>query len=76
MPRMGVRIGDAVLDVHRLLDADAIELHSPEDDALRQNTLNAWMALGRTSSSALRRELFALLHSSTEGAVRETVSRK
>jgi fumarylacetoacetase len=74
MPRIGVRIGDAVLDVHRLLEADAIELHSPEDDALRQNTLNAWMALGRVSSSALRRKLFALLHSSTEGAVRETVS--
>jgi fumarylacetoacetase len=74
MPRIGVRIGDAVLDVHRLLEADAIELHSPEDDALRQNTLNAWMALGRASSSALRRKLFALLHSSTEGVVRETVS--
>ncbi|MFM0513990.1 fumarylacetoacetase [Paraburkholderia sp. RL17-373-BIF-A] len=74
VPRIGVRIGDAVLDVHRLLEADAIEVHSPEDDALRQNTLNAWMALGRASSSALRRKLFALLHSCTEGAVRETVS--
>ncbi|MEM5454973.1 fumarylacetoacetase [Paraburkholderia phytofirmans] len=74
MPRIGVRIGDAVLDVHRLLLADAIEVHSPEDDALRQNTLNAWMAMGRVSSSALRRKLFALLHSCTEGAVRETVS--
>jgi fumarylacetoacetase len=54
--------------------ADAIEVHSPEDDALRQITLNAWMAMGRVSSSALRRKLFALLHSCTEGAVRETVS--
>ncbi|MBN3763535.1 fumarylacetoacetase [Burkholderia sp. Ac-20365] len=73
-PRIGVRIGDAVLDVHRLLDTDALELHAPEDDALRQTTLNAWMALGRMSSTALRRKLFALLHSSTEGTARETVS--
>jgi fumarylacetoacetase len=73
-PRIGVRIGESVLDVRRLLDTDAIRVHPVEGDALRQKTLNAWMALGRRSSSALRRKLFALLHASTEGAVREAVS--
>lgn len=73
-PRIGVRIGGAVLDLPKLLDTRLIQFNSSEDEALRQQALNTWMALGRRSSSVLRRALFELLHARTAGATRETVS--
>ena len=73
-PRIGVRVGDEVVDLVRLLDTRLMNIDTNEDEALRQPTLNSWMALGRRSSSTLRRSLFELLHSRTVGPTREAVS--
>ncbi|HEX5598697.1 MAG TPA: fumarylacetoacetase [Micromonosporaceae bacterium] len=56
-PRIGVRIGDFVLDLDGAEAADLILAGG----ALRQPTLNAFMALGRPQWSAVRRRITELL---------------
>ncbi|WP_233838531.1 fumarylacetoacetase [Paraburkholderia sp. ZP32-5] len=73
-PRPGIRIGSSVLDLPALLETQSVRLGEHEQVALRQTTLNAWMALGRRSSSALRRSLFELLHERANARTREAVA--
>lgn len=58
-PRVGVAIGDQILDLAAA--AQAGWLRAVPADALQQPTLNALAALGRTAWTALRAELAALL---------------
>lgn len=73
-PRIGVRIGEQVIDVVRLLDARLLRLAHDEEHALRASTLNAWMRLGRASSARLRRVLFECLHADASGMQKEHVA--
>ena len=60
-PRIGVAIGDAVLDLVAASDAGLLGDAAEFEQALRQPTLNALMANGRRASGTLRRAVFALL---------------
>lgn len=62
-PRLGVAIGDRILDLHAAASADLL----PEAvaDAARQPTLNALLALGQPAWSALRQRLSELLGADT-----------
>lgn len=55
--RLGVRIGNFLLDLHGAEDADLILAGG----ALRQPTLNAFLALGRPQWSTVRRRIVELL---------------
>ncbi|NOT09532.1 MAG: fumarylacetoacetase [Gemmatimonadales bacterium] len=60
--RIGVAIGDEILDLCALAEADALGGIGPEvAGALRAATLNELMALGRPGARAVRRAAFALL---------------
>ncbi len=61
-PRIGVAIGDRILDLPRSLELKLLEGLKPEvADALRAETLNAYMALGRMHWKQVRRQVGALL---------------
>lgn len=62
-PRLGVAIGDRILDLHAAASAGLL----PEAvaDAARQPTLNALLALGQPAWSALRQRLSELLGADT-----------
>jgi fumarylacetoacetase len=61
-PRIGVAIGDQILDLVRGRDAGLFaQLPERVKDALAAPTLNDLMALGRTAASAVRRNLSAIL---------------
>lgn len=65
-PRIGVAIGDMVLDLRGCVEAklfDAID--APARDALSSTTLNEFMALGREHWQAARRRISELLRSDT-----------
>lgn len=68
-PQIGVAIGDHILDIHACIthnllnNLDAASLH-----ALRQPTLNAWMALDQTQRTQIRHQLFDLLSSNNPAA--------
>ena len=58
-PRIGVAIGDMIVDVRGLCEAGLLE--ERWQPALAQGTLNAWFAQGRDEGRALRRSLSTLL---------------
>jgi fumarylacetoacetase len=61
-PRVGVAVGDWVLDLSVLQDEGLLDgPWSHERPAFRQSTLNAFMALGRPAWAEARRRLQALL---------------
>lgn len=60
-PRVGVAIGDEILDVARSSELGLLAGASVAAAACRQSTLNALMGLGPTSWSALRAALSGLL---------------
>jgi fumarylacetoacetase len=61
-PRIGVAIGDAVLDLSVLAERGLLNGRSlGNGDALRQPTLNAFMALGRPAWREARNRLIQLL---------------
>jgi fumarylacetoacetase len=77
-PRLGVAIGEAVLDLPRVAEAGLLEaLPAAITAALRRPTLNALMALGPQAWSPLRARLSDLLREggSTVAAEREALSR-
>jgi len=60
--RIGVAIGDEILDLHRAVTVGALDTLEPAvHDAALASSLNPLMALGRPGAWALRRVLFALL---------------
>jgi fumarylacetoacetase len=62
-PRIGVGIGDQILDLHRASELGLLEaLPRAVVEAAAMSTLNGLMALGQGSMSQLRRELVAILH--------------
>jgi len=70
-PRIGVAIGDLVLDLSVLIDCGLIDNPSRGvGEALRQPTLNAFMALGRQAWSETRNRLTRLL-SANESVLRD-----
>ncbi len=60
-PRVGVAIGNEVLDLRACAEEGLIAVDSEIMHALRQPTLNAFMALGPAAWHAVRGELLALL---------------
>ena len=65
-PRIGVAIGDQVLDVRACVEAGIISDLAPEAAcALCATTLNAFMAQGRTSWTGTRSALTTLLATDT-----------
>jgi fumarylacetoacetase len=77
-PRIGVAIGEAVLDLSQVADAGFLDtLVAPVAAALRQPALNALMALGAPAWSSLRARLSDLLRDggSTVAAEREALAR-
>ncbi len=65
-PRIGVAIGDCVLDLHRTTDAKLLEsLPIVTQAACRSRYLNDLMSLSKGHWSQLRESLFKLLHEST-----------
>jgi len=75
--RVGVAIGDSIIDVSGLLSEglpaeDGVALAG---SACRSDSLNSLMSLGASPRRALRRRLHALLHSDASATDRQTVSR-
>src|SRR5688572_24472628 len=61
-PRVGVRIGDWVLDLAVLAEQNLLEgLSLDKDFFLHQSDLNAFMALGRPASTEVRGRVQQLL---------------
>jgi fumarylacetoacetase len=66
-PRIGVAIGQSVLDVAGCLETDLLaELDEPTTEALKASTLNTFMALGRDSWTSARQAISGLLATDTE----------
>ncbi len=55
--RIGVRVGDAVLDLKAVEEAELVDAH----DAFAAHTLNAFLALGRPAWTAVRARITELL---------------
>jgi fumarylacetoacetase len=64
-PRVGVAIGNAILDVTGAVDGGLIP-HSAASAACAESTLNALMAVGTSEQSALRSAVSELLHHDSE----------
>ncbi|OZI18928.1 fumarylacetoacetase [Bordetella genomosp. 9] len=60
-PRIGVAIGDCVLDLAAARDRGLLDVDDATAHAIREPRLNALMALGQAASSRLRRAVFELL---------------
>lgn len=76
-PRVGVRIGDRVLDLRRAFDAGALDA-TPHRDVLARASemhfLNFLMLQGRAPVRALRRDLARLFRDDADAATRRAVS--
>lgn len=61
-PQIGVAIGDHILDIHACITHNLLNnLDAPSLHALRQSSLNAWMALDQSQRTQIRHQLFDLL---------------
>jgi fumarylacetoacetase len=68
-PRIGVAIGDAILDLMRSGELGVLDMLSePVRSAVGGSSLNALMAMGRAERSALRRHLVTILSAGYPGA--------
>jgi fumarylacetoacetase len=65
--RIGVAIGDCILDLAAAHDKGRLSLDDGLADAIRRPELNALMALGADASSTLRRSLFQWLRAGGAG---------
>jgi fumarylacetoacetase len=66
-PRVGIGIGDMILDLSAVIDAGLMDTLPPDVAAAsRDRSLNALMALGRPAARALRRAASLLLRTDTE----------
>ena len=63
LPRIGVAIGDQVLDLAAAIESGRLALPVQVASACSRSSLNALMSLGAAPRRALRRQLFALLRS-------------
>lgn len=67
-PRIGVAIGNAVLDLARAFDLGLLAPLADLEQACRAPALNALMALGHPAARRLRHALFALLEAESRAA--------
>jgi len=76
-PRVGVAIGDSIVDVAGLLSEGLLAENDVAlaGSACRSNSLNHLMTLGAAPRRALRRRLHALLHKGVSAADRQVLSR-
>jgi len=76
-PRVGVAIGDSIVDVGGLLSEGLLAENdvAPAGSACQSDLLNQLMALGAAPRRGLRRRLHALLHKGVSAAERQVVSR-
>ncbi len=66
-PRVGIGIGEMILDLSAVIDAGLMDTLPPDvAAAARDRSLNALMALGRPAARALRRAASLLLRTDTE----------
>jgi fumarylacetoacetase len=71
-PRIGVAIGDFILDLHQAADTDLLgNISGAVQTSCRSRNLNDLMALSPAHWSALRKSLFHLLHSSAPTGLQE-----
>ncbi len=75
LARVGVAIGDWVLDVAGLANEGLLGADVATTDACRAGTLNELMALGAEPRRALRRRLHALLREGVSATEQQVVSR-
>ncbi len=71
---IGIAIGDQILDLRAAVDTVLSRLAPELTAACRELTLNALMALGPKSSTALRRAVSDLLHDGIDSEVRRQVA--
>lgn len=64
-PRVGVAIGDQILDLAALFDAGLLSVDGVGATTFRSSSLNGFMELGKTTWSAVRTRLKVLLDSDT-----------
>lgn len=74
-PRVGVAIGDRLLDLHSMQREGLLQCSTITGEACLAATLNPFMALGSSPRRELRRSLHALLRDATPRSEREPVSR-
>ena len=68
-PRMGVAIGDKILDLYELAAHQLIDLN-PE--IANQNSINSFMALGKEKTNAIRLQIASLLEIGNDLLVNQT----
>jgi fumarylacetoacetase len=61
-PRIGVAIGEHIVDLHALCGSGLLDAISFDKSVLMQNTLNAFIALGKSVTNAVRERLSTLLN--------------
>ena len=66
IPRVASAIGDYVLDLTQLHDKGLFDMLDLPDDVFQQSTLNAFMALGKEKTSAVRNRISDLLEESNQ----------
>ena len=72
-PRIGVAIGDELVDTRTAIDAPLRGLPVEIRDALAQSTLNPLMALGHDAMHTLRRALVDFLRAGSKSAARQAL---
>lgn len=72
-PRIGVAIGDSVLDLHGAAEANLLDVSSAIQSGCQATLLNELMGLTSRDWSDLRRCLFRLLHQSSATKVQQKV---
>ena len=60
-PRIGVAIGDKVLDLRGVVDHELIDVDEQLSNALHQQTLNSFLSLGPVAWKSIRNQLVQLL---------------
>ncbi len=74
--RIGVAIGDLVLDLFACAEAGAMqEVDHAAIESCRADSLNALMSLNRKQRAGFRKQLFKWLHTSASAMVREAVGK-
>src|SRR3954465_14127341 len=73
-PRMGVAIGDKILDLCEAVSCETLtDVDELTREACEEASLNLLMAIGPERASALRRAIFHLLRDGIDGEARKTL---
>jgi len=74
-PRIGVAIGDQILDLSEWIDSEGHGLSQEIKQACRSESLNALMSLGPAASALVRRLIFQTMRDGQDSAGKDAVSR-